>query len=191
MAGVTLKLQTFSHIRCPKCGIDVAPTGGGQKYCKECGEIASRVRHKLWFRNHTEYDHDRCLKYREQHREELREANRKYRRENPERAHEYYLENAEKYGAYWRERRARINGNGGHHTSDELNALVVTQEYRCFYCNKPFFNGTLEAKLHIDHKTPLSRGGVDNIENIALACPSCNLSKHDKTADEFMERYDE
>ncbi len=38
----------------------------------------------------------------------------------------------------------------------------------------------------MDHMVPLSRGGLHCWTNVCLACPPCNLSKHDKTAEEFM-----
>ena len=52
--------------------------------------------------------------------------------------------------------------------------------YKCAYCG-------VDCRLnyHIDHKVPLIRGGGNNIENLALACPHCNYSKHDKTDVEF------
>lgn len=33
------------------------------------------------------------------------------------------------------------------------------------------------AKATIDHKTPLSKGGADNVRNLVLACKSCNDEK--------------
>lgn len=53
-------------------------------------------------------------------------------------------------------------------------------EYRCVYCGKD------EAPFQIDHIMPVSRGGGDEIENLCLACPDCNLSKRDKTVEEWL-----
>jgi 5-methylcytosine-specific restriction endonuclease McrA len=39
-----------------------------------------------------------------------------------------------------------------------------------------------------DHKIPLTRGGSDYIENIALSCGPCNFRKHTKTDTEFRAR---
>lgn len=52
-------------------------------------------------------------------------------------------------------------------------------EGRCQYC------GDLSPGGHIDHVIPLSRGGTDSIENLKWSCPTCNLSKGDKTLDEW------
>jgi 5-methylcytosine-specific restriction endonuclease McrA len=50
----------------------------------------------------------------------------------------------------------------------------------CFYC------GEFAEVTHIDHLTPLSRGGSDVWFNLQQSCQKCNLSKGTKTADEFQ-----
>lgn len=43
----------------------------------------------------------------------------------------------------------------------------------------------------VEHKTPLSRGGTNNPDNLVLACLQCNMSKGNKTVNEyrgFLER---
>jgi hypothetical protein len=37
------------------------------------------------------------------------------------------------------------------------------------------------ATFHIEHVVPRSKGGESTLENLALACPGCNLHKGDKT----------
>jgi hypothetical protein len=37
------------------------------------------------------------------------------------------------------------------------------------------------AEFHIDHVLPTAKGGSDEEGNLQLACPSCNLSKSDRT----------
>ena len=58
--------------------------------------------------------------------------------------------------------------------------MLCAQDARCTYC------GTLLAAYHIDHKTPLRRGGTNDMENLQLLCPTCNMSKGTKTHDEFL-----
>ena len=49
----------------------------------------------------------------------------------------------------------------------------------CAYCK------TDSGPFHIDHIMPKSRGGSDNLENLTVACAPCNLSKRDKTLEEW------
>ena len=37
------------------------------------------------------------------------------------------------------------------------------------------------ATFHVEHIAPQSKGGTSTLENLALACPRCNLHKADKT----------
>ncbi len=49
----------------------------------------------------------------------------------------------------------------------------------CEYCR---MNQSLQgATFHIEHIMPQSQGGTDVLENLAWACPSCNLHKSDRT----------
>jgi hypothetical protein len=49
--------------------------------------------------------------------------------------------------------------------------------HRCEYCRAPevVFNSTFE----VEHVFPTSRGGSDDLENLALACRACNSHKGD------------
>jgi hypothetical protein len=38
------------------------------------------------------------------------------------------------------------------------------------------------ATFHIEHITPQSVGGTDDESNLAVACPSCNLAKSNRTS---------
>lgn len=119
-------------------------------------------------------------------------ANRRFKRfaaRNPERIRKNYL--ATYYRRIEREgrnfirianhkRRAHILNNGGSHTADELRQLYEDQHGRCAYCGI-----SLHGEYHEDHMRPLSRGGSNDIENIALTCEACNLSKHTKTFEEW------
>lgn len=52
---------------------------------------------------------------------------------------------------------------------------------KCYYCGSTI---CLET-FHIDHMHPTSRGGVNLQENLAPACPHCNVSKGQKTVEEW------
>jgi hypothetical protein len=51
---------------------------------------------------------------------------------------------------------------------------------RCEYCR---MSQSLQgATFHVEHIVPRSRGGTTTDENLALACPGCNLRKADRIA---------
>jgi 5-methylcytosine-specific restriction endonuclease McrA len=52
----------------------------------------------------------------------------------------------------------------------------------CYLCKKrvPI------SRAHIDHKIPVSRGGMNTISNLELACAYCNRSKKNKTHSEYL-----
>lgn len=68
-------------------------------------------------------------------------------------------------------------------TDARWRSIVRNADYRCHYCNGQF---TLRD-LHKEHKTPLSRGGLNTIDNIVPSCGPCNYRKGRKTAQEFLE----
>jgi 5-methylcytosine-specific restriction endonuclease McrA len=76
------------------------------------------------------------------------------------------------------------------HTEGEWWALVRSVEGRCFYCGVDTrnrrFAPTDPGYLNMDHKTPLSRGGSDGIDNLAVACRRCNAEKGMMTVDEYL-----
>lgn len=50
---------------------------------------------------------------------------------------------------------------------------------KCCYCGKQ------NIPLEIEHIIPKSRGGSNRVDNLCLACRSCNQKKGNKTAEEF------
>lgn len=46
---------------------------------------------------------------------------------------------------------------------------------RCEYCRLSQSYSALS--LHIEHVIPRQHGGTDSLDNLALACPDCNLRK--------------
>lgn len=59
--------------------------------------------------------------------------------------------------------------------------ILTRDNYRCVYCG----NGAFEH-LTIDHKTPITRGGVSSMANCVAACVKCNDTKADMTEAEFL-----
>jgi len=79
-------------------------------------------------------------------------------------------------------RRTLKKGVYGDISIDDIKYLIEIYNGKCAYCNKD-----CSEDFHVDHKTPLSRGGDNHNENLALSCPSCNYSKGDMTIEEFLE----
>jgi 5-methylcytosine-specific restriction endonuclease McrA len=53
----------------------------------------------------------------------------------------------------------------------QLNNLIDSYLHRCAYCFKPL------DVVTIDHFTPISRGGDNDIDNLVPCCQRCNSSK--------------
>ena len=89
--------------------------------------------------------------------------------------------NPEKIRARNERRRAlKMNAKGIGIPFDEQ-AQLRRQKFRCYYCDCKL------DKYHIDHIVPLSRGGTEYPDNKVLACPQCNLRKHDKMPHEWVD----
>ena len=50
---------------------------------------------------------------------------------------------------------------------------------QCSYCR------TFDGPFEFDHILPWSRGGKDSVENLCVACISCNRAKSDRTPEEM------
>lgn len=87
-------------------------------------------------------------------------------------------ENPDKKAAQAARRRALEAAAPRSWTDAEWRALAIQYERRCGYCDK-------EAELVPDHRTALSRGGPNIIENIIPACADCNARKGAKDELEF------
>ena len=69
---------------------------------------------------------------------------------------------AKGYGAEWAATRAKV---------------FAAKGAQCEYCGAD--------ASHVDHKTPKSRGGTDDMDNLAPCCPACNVSKGSMTLKEW------
>lgn len=109
---------------------------------------------------------------------------RAWRADNPERRRDAAArarrERPEVHRASNTRRKARKRAAPGTHTAQDIRDLLARQGGLCAYCAEPH-----GEDYHVDHRVPLSRGGSNGPENLCIACAPCNLSKNDKTPEEF------
>lgn len=61
---------------------------------------------------------------------------------------------------------------------------------KCVYCETEVtYYAKKTNSLQIDHKKPVSRGGSDDMANLACSCRQCNSLKADMTAEEFRAKF--
>jgi hypothetical protein len=184
--------------------IKTHPQRRDKERAKEYGK-QWRANHPGWNSKWAAMNPEYYREYRANHIEQARESDRKYRRTNmdkererekcnawrkahPERAKEFVKNwekrNPEKCSQYRRNRRARIARAEGKHSAKDISDLYERQGGKCAYC-KAILKKSGKNKFHCDHVVPLSRGGSNDIGNITLACPTCNVRKKDKHPDDW------
>jgi 5-methylcytosine-specific restriction endonuclease McrA len=141
---------------------------------------------KRYAKKNTAKIKDRGVGYRAANREHLLKAKRLNYVANRE---HYLLLNTEyrkQNPAYGRlssyKRKARLKNAVGHCSAAQFKAKCEYHGWRCYLCHEPI---TLQT-LHMDHRTPIARGGSNWPANLAPACVRCNLSKSRKTEKEYL-----
>ena len=82
-----------------------------------------------------------------------------------------------------RHQRAVLRMARGRHLAADIQELLEEQGWMCVYCHEP-----LDDFWEIDHILPISRGGGDQTDNLAIACRPCNRSKGAKLLSEWKGR---
>lgn len=136
-----------------------------------------------------------------EHTKQLERAkSKRWKAKNPEyckvQLRKWQQDNPDKVRRLSHNRRAVLRNCEGTYAVDDIKTMFNTQDGRCFYCNcllycsrkLTYLGVTIHNNIcyHIDHKIPISRGGSNYIENIVISCPRCNISKNNKTAEEFI-----
>lgn len=195
----------FATKLCGTCGVEKPSTAfnkasdskDGLYYrCKQCRkEIESksdpdrsmaRARYDRWLSTNQEHLKEYQRSYYLANRKDRLEKADQFRKLNGDRIRkwlrEYYALNKEKYDEYSAARRARKLGAAGTHTKKQVQLVYKNQRGKCACCKLP-----LNGKYHADHVIPLARGGSNDIGNIQVLCPPCNLSKKDRDPIDFMQ----
>lgn len=132
---------------------------------------------KSYYVENIEYHIARAKDYRDipENREARRIQSSIWHFENYQAAQEYRQDNSEKYAAHARNRRARIAGNGGTHTIEDIHDIMKAQNGKCAYCRIKVGNS-----FHVDHIMPIYMGGSNGRANLQICCEACNLKKNKK-----------
>ena len=181
---------------CSKCGTvyeniaesftkDKQKKDGYRSSCKPCV-------HKDWKANYpkvAESHRARASKYQKEHREERKEYLRGYYRANIDdrKAYvkEWQLANPEKrklqHSKGKAKRRAMLAKVESNLSASDIREVYSLQSGMCAYCGDK-----VGLNYHVDHIDPIALGGANTIDNIAIACPPCNLAKGPKKLLHFL-----
>ena len=166
---------------CKNCSKEFEKEHFNQKYCSdECCRKAKKKQDKIYglFYRQTEKSKEsvknRLIKYRnsEKGKNKIKEYHKKYR--------ETLIGKLNHRKGEHKRRIKKLNGIHKDYTS-QLKEVKSLKTFTCYWCGEKH-----DIKdLHLDHIIPLSKGGADIWDNIALSCANCNLSKQNKLPEEF------
>lgn len=179
-------------------------------WCKSCLSLwreankeKIKTNNKRYRENNREILLEKKKEYYDSNKKQYLLKNKEWRNNNPEKLklskQKEYIKNKEAYikrARDWaknnpekakisnllsvRKRLATKFNLSEHFTSSDVENLLVEQQGLCYYCSSDISEG-----YHIEHKTPLSRGGTDTKDNLCLSCKQCNWSKGKKTEEEY------
>lgn len=178
---------------CVKCGIvkpltdEFFPMRGDRpcldRTCRDCKKAYLRD----YYARNRERAKAASRAYRLANPDQARQCRQRYVERNydrhRERIREWVRRNPEKACEYANARRARKASAPGRYTIRDVRRILEEQNGCCFYCGTD-----LGSRYHVEHKTPLARGGTNYPSNICCACPDCNARKSLLTAEEFFAR---
>lgn len=153
----------------------------GAAYYQLNRERLDRI-NKSWFAAHPEVRRAQSLRDYYKHVDLRRAANRAWHAKNPEKAkaaRQAWLSTPEGMASVKVGRvtyKARKRGALGSHTKGDIKAIFGAQRGRCAYCRQRL----PKTGYHVDHITPVSKGGSNDRRNLQLTCARCNISKKDK-----------
>lgn len=182
---------------CNKCGLekpfldfyaDKKGIGGLGSQCKQCMNDQRKV--------YIDNNPDKLKQTRDTWRQNNPNNSKDWHTANPDYNKNYYQENSEAAKirvAQWAKdnpdkiARSTTKQRAGLSFIDDgtANKEFVVQLYAtklCYYCG----TFTDEKDRTIDHKVPVSRGGVHGASNLVMSCVTCNKVKFTKTEDEFI-----
>lgn len=160
------------------------------KYCRENPD-KRRAAEKRWREANPDKVKEMARRARLKRAERHPEASAEYYRRwlaKPEnriaqnaRIRAWQVANPDKVRAATRNRRAKIAGSLGEHTAADLAEILDAQGNRCAYCKVDL----RRVRKHVDHITPIARGGSNGRANLQYLCQPCNQTKNSKDPNDF------
>jgi 5-methylcytosine-specific restriction endonuclease McrA len=95
-----------------------------------------------------------------------------YLKQKADKKRAWAIKNKDKVMDQIRIRRHSARASGDGYSRKDLRNLMESQKFKCANCKK-----ITGKSYHVDHIYPISKGGKNEINNIQILCPSCNLSK--------------
>jgi len=191
---------------------------GVRSKCIECTKNLYQVNKTKVLNRNKQYrelnkEKIKCQKrqYRSDNSESIAQKKKQYRQNNVESLIEYFKQYRNKNKEIiatrtkkWREspngvavkrahsqfRRAVKKSSGGSYSGADIIKLIELQSGVCPYCKSNLLSSN-KNNYHIDHIEPLSKGGSNDISNIQLLCPKCNLSKGNKSPQDFASKFNQ
>jgi len=161
-------------------GKDCKHCGGGERYassgnCVPCEKLKVKVRVDAGYYSGLYNDN----------KVEILEKQKQYYNENSEqikeRVNNWQSKNKDKVSIYKKSNKGKRRAKTSTGVSGaDLALWALGQVKVCSYCSCE-----CEDNYHIDHIVSFSKGGEHEVNNLAIACPTCNLRKSSKDADDF------
>ncbi len=139
------------------------------KPCKDCGRLLPETREHFGQYKNIRSDGGIVIRFRNSCRECMAAHTANHKAQNPDQVQR---------GS--RLRLERLEKSGGAYTDADLKRIREALGNRCRFCDTQLDDGN-----HVEHLTPVSRGGTSNLRNLTLSCVKCNLAKTNKTLAEF------
>jgi 5-methylcytosine-specific restriction endonuclease McrA len=186
-------------IRWQKANPDKKAASDNRQWQKPERKSAQKIRTQKYFAANKESELARLASWVKLNPDAPKKAAARYKQKYPQRvvaAQRKYHQNNETY-----RRNIRLRGQVAYALKREMDStgtntdngnLITRLKWIevlnafgnvCCYCGS-------DGPLTIEHLTPLSRGGDNQVGNIAPACKSCNRKKWYKTLDEFSPNAD-
>lgn len=117
----------------------------------------------------------------EPHKAALRRSFQKHKATRLAETRAWKAANKQATSNHMRAAKAKRRAAEGSFTRDDVETMLVEQCGVCAACP-----ANISESYHVDHMTPLARGGTNWPDNLQLLCPACNRSKGAKTMAEWM-----